>query len=366
VPAIAELECTSCKAKFSADHSGACPYDNCPLVVRYVPTPAKSKPDFRAARLNGMWRYSDFLPEIRPITLGEGFTPLLSSKEFPNMHIKNEAGNPTGSLEDRAMSMVVSMAIGRGIEEIVSASTEECARSLAAYSARAGTKAHVFVPLDAPGEFKLECEMYGAEVTMLAGDFNERRRIANEYAENHDAVLSESNNPFRIEGLKTLGFEILEQLQWQMPEAIICPAGDDATIIALEKAFEEMDAARWIESTRPKIVAVTTARDNNIDLTERRVVQEMAANHGWIQCAVTDATAMEAAGEWAAKEGISASHKGAALLAAYRQLRVNGTLGPGDKIVLVNTSSGRGHLGSSPRARQILASRNIGGIIGPY
>ncbi len=276
MPAIAHLECVRCSHRLSPDTPHAlCPHCAGNLSVRYdmdklnhtanrndIAAKAAASP----ASL-GMWRYSAVLPDVTPVTLGEGWTPLLQSKRHPQLYIKEEGTNPTGTFKARGFSLAVSMARHDGLHHLAITTAGNAAGVLAAYAAAAGIKAHVFMPDDAPFTHYLEAIAYGADVTTVNGTLADcARLIAQNVKAQHEADtsaqqlwldISALKEPFRAEGTKTIGYELVEQLGWQYPDAIIYPVPEAAGLTGIWKAFDEIEALNWLDNPgkRPKIFA---------------------------------------------------------------------------------------------------------------
>jgi len=375
-----------------------CPKDGGVLYVRYDLAALKGKVtrESLSSRAASMWRYADVLPDEKPVTLGEGCTPMLPSREYQNVFIKDEGLNPTGSFKARGMSAAVTMARAYGLEKLAAPSAGNAASALAAYAAAAGLEAHLFMPKDVPLANRIECESYGAHVTYVDGLISDCARMV---AENKDKEgwfdVSTLKEPFRAEGKKTMGYEVAEQLGWRMPQGILYPTGGGVGMLGMWKAFEEMQELGWIGSERPKMVAVQAAGCAPIVRAwdEGKPVSEFWPNASTlaaglrvpkaygdylilkilkesqgIAIAVTDDDIMDALRQWARTEGIFAAPEGAASLAAYRKLRASGFFTPSDNVVLFNTGSGLKYLDviQGQNKPEQPASRQIGGIIGPY
>jgi threonine synthase len=221
---IAYLECTKCGVHLSSElPQTVCPKDDGILYVRY--DLAFLKQHFIQASLPGrvatMWRYAEVLPNAEPVTLGEGFTPMLRSREFPNVYIKDEGLNPTGSFKARGMSAAVTMAKAYGLKKLAAPSAGNAASALAAYAAAAGIEAHIFMPKDVPLANRIECQSYGAHMTLVEGLISDCARMvgARKRAEGWFEV-STLKEPFRVEGKKTMGYEVAEQLGWKLPQGV--------------------------------------------------------------------------------------------------------------------------------------------------
>jgi threonine synthase len=400
VSRIAYLECTKCGAHLAAHKpQTVCPADGGVLYARYDLAALKQnfKPATLAARPATMWRYAEILPDAPPVSLGEGFTPLLPSREFPSTFIKDEGLNPTGSFKARGMSAAVTMAKAYGLKKLAAPSAGNAASALAAYVAAAGLEAHIFMPKDVPLANRVECESYGAKVTLVDGLISDCARIVAERKEKEEWFdVSTLKEPFRVEGKKTMGYEIAEQFDWKLPQGIIYPTGGGIGLLGMWKAFDEMETLGWIGPERPKMVAVQSAGCAPIvkawdegkptaDFWPNAttvaaglrvpkaygdyLILEILKKSNGIALSASDAEIMDALRHWARTEGIFAAPEGAASLAAYRQLRATGFFAADDKVVLFNTGSGLKYvdaIDSQKKSRKAPASRQIGGIIGPY
>src|SRR4030081_440177 len=257
---LSHLECTRCGQRLPADRpQTVCPKDGGVLYARYDLSAIRG--DLRREKLAGrtatMWRYSDVLPHASPVSLGEGFTPMLSSREYPNVFIKDEGLNPTGSFKARGLSACVTMARRYGLKKLAIPSAGNAAGALAAYAAAAGLEAHIFMPRDEASANRVECASYGAQVTLVDGLISDCARMVAERKDNEGWFdVSTLKEPYRIEGKKTMGYEVAEQLDWQLPDAIFYPAGGGVGLIGMWKAFAEMETLGWIGSKRPKMIAV--------------------------------------------------------------------------------------------------------------
>ena len=400
--AIAFLECTKCGERLSADQpQTVCPKDGGVLYVRYNLDRLKKtiSRESISGRVASMWRYSDVLPDAPPVTLGEGFTPMLRSREYPKVFIKDEGLNPTASFKARGMSAAVTMARHYGLKKLAAPSAGNAASALAAYAAAAGLEAHLFMPKDVPMANRVECQTYGAHVNLIDGLISDCGRIVTERKQAEGWFdVSTLKEPFRVEGKKTMGYEVAEQLGWTLPDGIIYPTGGGVGMLGMWKAFEEMEQLGWIARKRPKMIAVQSSGCAPIPKAwdEGKMVSEMWSNastlaaglrvpkaygdylilnilkkSGGTAIAVSDDEIMDALRHWARVEGIFAAPEGAAALAAYRKLRETGFFTESDEVVLFNTGSGLKYLDiidnyKKTPAAKLPASRAIGGIIGPY
>src|SRR6516165_230712 len=369
---ITYLECSKCGEHLSgAQPQTLCPKDGGSLYVRYDLASLKGKftPDSLRGRPATMWRYREVLPGDRPVTLGEGFTPMLPSREYPNVYVKDEGLNPTGSFKARGLCVAVTMAKAYGIRKVAVPSAGNAASALAAYAAAAGLEAHIFMPKDVPKANLVECQSYGAKVTLVDGLISDCARIVNERRQAEGWFdISTLKEPFRVEGKKTMGYEVAEQLNWQRPDAIFYPTGGGVGLIGMWKAFEEMEELGWLPGKkRPKMISVQASGCAPVAKAwnEHKPVAEMwedaqtlaaglrvpkpyadyiildiLKQSGGTAIAVSDEQIFQAVEEWASREGVFAAPEGAASLAAYKILLAQGFLKPEHKVVLFNTGSG--------------------------
>jgi threonine synthase len=399
---VTHLECTKCGQSLSADTPRTvCPKDGGVLYARY--DLAAIRKTVSPAQLQGrpstMWRYAEVLPEAEPVSLGEGFTPMLPSREYPDVFIKDEGLNPTGSFKARGLSAAVTMATHYGLKKLAIPSAGNAAGALAAYASAAGLEAHIFMPKDVPMANRIESEYYGAHVTLVDGLISDCARMVAERKEKQGWFdVSTLKEPYRVEGKKTMGYEVAEQLGWRLPQGIIYPTGGGVGLIGMWKAFEEMEQLGWIGSERPQMVSVQSAGcapivkawDEGSNASQMwpnaatkasglrvpkaygdYIILDILRKSGGVALAVTDDEIMDALRRWAQVEGIFAAPEGAAALAAYRKLRSNGFFGAEDRVVLFNTGTGLKYLdtfeGEKETAGQTLpTARHIAGIIGPY
>jgi threonine synthase len=404
MPKITFLECSKCGEKLSAEKpQNICPKDGGPLYVRYDLNAIRKRTDSRAKVASGpnsMWRYSVVLPDAEPVTLGEGMTPLLQSRAYPNLLIKDEGLNPTGSFKARGMSAAVTMARHYGLKKLAAPSAGNAGGALAAYAAAARIESYIFMPKDVPLANRLEVDASGANLTLVDGLISDCGRMVAERKDKEGWFdVSTMKEPFRVEGKKTMGYEVAEQLGWELPDAILYPTGGGVGLIGMWKAFDEMEAIGWIApGRRPKMICVQTAGcapivkafeehkntaemwpDAHTIAAGLRVPKAYAdfilldilrLSHG-TAIAVTDDELMTGMKEMAAGEGIFAAPEGAAALIAYRKLVQNGFLKDADRAVLFNTGSGYKYVDLIAKYWNIPpfalpASRSLGGIIGPF
>ena len=399
---IVAFECSRCAERVGPEGPQTlCPKCQSPLYVRYDLAALKGR--FTRESLSGraptMWRYSDVLPDADPVTLGEGFTPLLPSRKTPNVFIKEEGLNPTGAFKARGMSAAVTMARHYGLKKLAAPSAGNAASALAAYSAAAGLEAYLFMPKDVPMANRVECESYGAKVTLVDGLISDCGRMVGDRKQAEGWFdVSTLKEPFRVEGKKTMGYELAEQMGWSLPDAIIYPTGGGVGMIGMWKAFDEMEELGWIGSMRPKMISVQSSgcapivkafndgaktsemwKDAETLSAGLRVpkalgdfiVLDIVRKSEGTCVAVSDDETMTAFREWAADEGVFAAPEGAASLAAYKILRRSGFLKERDRTVLFNTGSGLKYIDVIAKyfgwdRPQLPKDRSIGGIIQPY
>ena len=404
---IAYLECTRCGEHLPADRpQNVCPKDGGVVFVRYDLASLKGKlwREDLSGRAASMWRYSEVLPDAKPVTLGEGFTPMLASHEYANVYIKDEGLNPTGSFKARGMSAAVTMARHYGLKKLAAPSAGNAGGALAAYAAAAGIEAHIFMPKDVPMANRMECDYYGAHLTLVDGLISDCGRMVAERKDKEGWFdVSTLKEPFRVEGKKTMGYEVAEQLGWKLPQGIIYPTGGGVGMIGMWKAFDEMEELGWIGSGRPKMITVQAAgcapivkaweagkNASGMWISEMWVgaatfaaglrvpkaygdyliLDILKKSHG-TAVAGTDEEIFAATRHWASVEGVFAAPEGAASLVAYGKLRASGFFSAEDTVVLFNTGSAYKYLDTieaqEKKARpEPPSARSIGGIIGPY
>ncbi len=404
---IISFECSRCGERFPPQAIPTiCPKDGGPLYVRYDLSEIRrnTSRDAITAGPKSMWRYAAVLPDAEPVTLGEGFTPMLSSRKYAGLLIKDEGLNPTGSFKARGMSAAIAMARHYGLKKLAAPSAGNAGGALAAYAAAAGLEAYVFMPKDVPIANRLEVEASGAHLTLVDGLISDCGRMVAERKEEEGWFdVSTLKEPFRVEGKKTMGYEVAEQMGWDLPDAILYPTGGGVGLIGMWKAFEEMEELGWIDKRKwPKMICVQSDGCAPIPkaLHEGKAVSEMwpdahtlaaglrvpkaygdfiildiVRKSSGTAIAVSDDEIMDGVKELASVEGIFACPEGGAALAAYKQLLQAGFLTNSDRVVLFNTGSGYKYLdvfakywGVQAFASELKlpASRNMGGIIGPY
>ena len=375
---FAHLTCTKCSARYERDRLiNVCAAEGCSgaLFPRYHPP--RLERDSVSDRPRTIWRWHEMMPVEDPdniVSLGEGGTPLLRADRLEarsglrDLWIKDEAGNPTGSFKARGLSASVSKAKELGHTRIALPTAGNAGGAAAAYAAKAGMECHVFMPEDTPPAFRIECERYGAKVTLVAGLIDDCGRIVAENAAREGwHVCSTLKEPFRVEGKKTMGYELAEDFGWTLPDAILFPTGGGTGLIGTWKAFAEMEEMGWIGDKRPKMFAVQAegcapiakAFREGKEISETwhgahtyasglRVPKPFAdylilrflRESGGQAVAVTDDQIRRACDEIGEAEGLFVAPEGGAAWAAAKNLAATGGLDPVSRIVLFNTGSG--------------------------
>lgn len=374
---IKHLECSRCHFELSAEEPRTiCPKCTGTLYVRFELAPLHGLAHRdevaragSAAAWAGMWRYRVVLPEAQPVTLGEGWTPMLRSRRYPNVFLKEEGANPTGSFKARGMAMAVTMARQYGLKKLAAPSAGNAAGALAAYAAAAGIEAHLFMPKDVPFANYLEAVVYGAKVTLVDGLISDCGRIVAERKEKEGWFdISTLKEPFRVEGKKTMGYELVEQLAWEYPDAVFYPTGGGVGLIGMWKAFAELEELGWVRpGKRPKMIAVQSSgcapvvrafeqgekvsqmwKDAATFAAGLRVPKpygdsimlEILRESGGLAIALPDEEILASLRDWAQNEGVFLCPEGATATAAYDYLLKTGYLRTEDRVVIFNTGAG--------------------------
>ena len=381
---LTELSCGLCgKSHSKSLLQTVCQNCQRPLLAAYdlkAVSASLSRKDL-AGREPSLWRYREVLPvpaEEEPVSFGEGWTPLLPAPRFgpeiglPNVWIKDESQNPTGSFKARGISVAVSMAKHYGATALAVPSAGNAAGALAAYAARTGLPAHLFMPEDTPRANVVECAATGARITLVKGLITDcAREVARRAAAEGWFDLSTLREPYRLEGKKTLGYEIAEQMSWQLPDVILYPTGGGTGLIGMWKAFHEMEQLGWISSKRPRMVAVQAAGCCPIvaafNAGERFATEHLNAStiasglrvpkaigdflildavnqSGGTSLAITDAEMLEAVRSIGAAEGLFVAPESAACCAAAGKLAKSGWIRAEETVVIFNTGSGLKYL----------------------
>ncbi|CAN5482736.1 threonine synthase [soil metagenome] len=378
---VTHLECALCGKEYEANKlQNLCVECGKPLFVRYDLNSAKKTltKDALKSREANLWRYREVLPVENAeniVCLGEGFTPLLKTDKLAatlpiklNLYIKDESTNPTQSFKARGMAAAVSMAKELGVKKTAAPSAGNAGGALAAYASRAGMEAHIFMPRDTPRANIIECEQTGAFVTLIDGLITDCGKIV---AERKDAEgwfdFSTLKEPYRVEGKKTMGYELAEQFGWTLPDIILYPTGGGTGLIGMWKAFDEMEKMGWIDSKRPRMVSVQAAgcapivkafHDGNRFADEFPDAHTVASGlrvpkaigdflildalreSNGTAIAVADAELIAAVKEIGKHEGIFCAPEGAACLPALREMISQNLVKENETVVIFNTGAG--------------------------
>lgn len=377
---LSHLQCGYCGKSHDADRiQNLCPDCHKPLLARYDLESAKESftKDKLAGRVPGLWRYHEMLPvndEKYRLSLGEGFTPLLPARrlaeelQFPNLFIKDEGLNPTTSFKARGLCLAISRAWELGVKEVSIPSAGNAAGAMSAYAALAGMKAFVFMPADVPPPFISECRALGAEVTLVDGLITDCGKQAAEGVKKFGRFdVSTLKEPYRIEGKKTMGYELAEQMNWRLPDVIIYPTGGGTGLVGMWKAFDEMERLGWIGPQRPRMVTVQSkgcapmvrAFESGREFAEYwqgartiadglrvpaavgdfLILRALRESRG-TAVAVPDEQMLEDAAHIGKTQGLFVAPEGGATLSAFKKLRRQGWIKDDETVVLFNTGSG--------------------------
>ena len=378
---VTHLECALCGIRHEANTlQNLCRECGKPLLVRYDLKKAAETLTTRSlpGRVSSLWRYREVLPVVDDaniVSLGEGWTPIFDAERIAatlpiglNLLIKDEGQNPTQSFKARGMTAAISMANELGVKKVAVPSAGNAAGAMAAYAAKAGMEAHIFMPADTPRANIIECEQTGAYVTLIDGLITDCGKIV---AERKDAEgwfdVSTLKEPYRVEGKKTMGYELAEQLNWDLPDVVIYPTGGGTGLIGMWKAFDEMEQMGWIGSKRPRMVTVqsstcapivrafeTGARfadefENASTVASGLRVPKAIGDFlildairasGGTAVAVDDTELVAAVKEIGAATGLFVAPEGAACLPALRKLIESGEINEGETVLMFNTGSG--------------------------
>ena len=380
---LTHLQCSrpTCGAVF--DHTAPrnlCPQCQGPLLARYDLTAARRTltREALATRPASMWRYEEVMPGAPPVTLGEGMTPLLRAARLgrqlglDRLYIKDEGQNPTASFKARGLSAAVTMARALGIDTIALPTAGNAGGAAAAYAAQAGLRCVIAMPADTPGVIVLECRAFGAEVHLIDGLISDCGAFIAQNAPKHGWFeVSTLKEPYRIEGKKTMGYELWEEFVGALPDVIVYPTGGGVGLIGMWKAFEELEAMNLTGSRRPRMIAaqaagcapIVRAFDRRAPASEAwenaatvaaglrvpkplgdfLILADVYASGGQA-VAVDDGELMAACRDMARLEGILAAPEGGAGLAAIQRLVARGHIARGESVVLFNTGSGYKYL----------------------
>ncbi len=382
---LADLRCYDCGRSYDTTRVQTfCPDCQAPLIVEYDLAAARGvldRDEFRQ-RHRGMWRWREVLPVFEPqnmITLGEGDTPLLhltnlgSALGLAQLYVKDESLNPTGSFKARGLAAAIAKARELGVRKVIIPTAGNAGGAMAAYAARAGLEAYIFMPKDTPEANIKESRIAGATVILIDGLISEAAGMAGEKARNEGWFdVSTFKEPYRAEGKKIMGYELAEEFDWVLPDVIIYPTGGGTGLVGMWKAFNEMEAMGWLESPKkPRMVAVqaegcapvikafqegkpfcdfwmgaqTLASGLRVpkSFADQVILDDLRASNG-NAVAVSDEAILDAQKELAFREGIFAAPEGAATLAGLRKLIEVKWVQPDEKIVLFNTGTGLKYL----------------------
>ncbi|HWZ29354.1 MAG TPA: threonine synthase [Gemmatimonadales bacterium] len=372
------LVCSRCGAVRDAEGlPGVCPIDGAPYLVKYPALPAAGAKSLLEDRRWSMWRYREWLPLAdgeQPVSLGEGGTPLLTldhlgpERGFEALLVKDEGLNPTGSFKARGLAAAVSRAVLAGATKLVVPTAGNAGVALAAYAARAGVTARVYAPASTPATIRSQIEHFGADLQLIDGHIGDCGKAARGFAAETGAVdVSTLREPYRIEGKKTLGLELAEQLGWTLPDVIVYPTGGGTGLIGMWKAFGELREAGWVRGGLPRMFTVQAtgcapvvqAFETGADhctpwpdpqtvaaglrvpgpLGDRLMLKALRESGGGA-VSVTDEILTRAADDLQRREGIDAAPEGGAALAAAVELLRRGAIRASDRVVLFNTGAG--------------------------
>ena len=379
---LAGLECTFCGAKYAAEELiNVCKENTCGKVLFPIYDLQLIRKEIRretfANRPPNMWRYRELMPVIEEsniVSLGEGFTPLFRASNLgnklglENLFIKDESVNPTGSFKARGLSSAISKAKELGVNRITIPSAGNAGGATAAYGAVAQIETYVFMPKDSPSANKIETIAYGAKVELVDGFITDAGKFSQELVHSKGAFdISTLKEPYRVEGKKTMGFEIAEQLGWTLPEFIIYPTGGGTGIVGIWKAFKELKELGWIEEPLPKMICVqskgcspivdaflrgeefaapfenpeTIASGMRVPsaIGDYLVIRSIRQSGG-TGITVSDDEMILGVKDLAKNEGVFSAPEGGATLAGLLKLIDAGVIGKKDKVILLITGSG--------------------------
>jgi threonine synthase len=379
------LHCSECGDKFNPDEIQTyCKNCNAPLLAHYDLNKMQVEVQRSqiAGRPKGMWRWHEMLPvrdEHNQVSLGEGDTPLLKINRIgkllslENLYLKDESFNPTATFKARGLAAALSRAKELGVIKVIIPTAGNAGGALAAYAARAGQQALVYMPEDTPAANIKECQLMGAEVRLVAGVISDAAQVASRIAQMEGWFdVSTFKEPYRVEGKKVMGLELAQEFGWKLPGVIIYPAGGGTGLVGMWKAFQELERLHWLEDgLKPRMVVVqstgcapvvkaylegkescefwtgaqTIASGLRVpkSFADRLILRTLRESHGHA-IAVSDEEILAAQKSLAIKEGVFAAPEGAATLAALEHLVKEKWVAPEESIVLFNTGSGLKYL----------------------
>lgn len=363
------LECSKTAKVYPADRLQTFSNAGKPLLARYD-FPGDLNPDILIGRPLNMWRYAEFLPVHKPenrITLGEGMTPILHCKRDSGLAIKDESINPTGSFKARGLAMAVARAKELGVKACVIPTAGNAGGAMSAYCALAGLEAHVYMPLKTPEVFKQECRFLGANLHIIDGTISDCAKAIAAQTEQEWFDVSTLKEPYRIEGKKTMGYEIAEQYAWDLPEVIIYPTGGGTGLIGIWKAFGELRKLGWLKGPNPRMVVVQTEGccpivdawqkgestaasypnpaetiANGLRVPKAfgdEIILDILRQSEGCGVTVSEAEMMQGIKDAAQQEGILLAPEGAAVWRAWEKLSATGWIAAGQRTLLINTGS---------------------------
>lgn len=370
------LQCHLCGKSYDKNAIQTyCLDDHQPLEAKYLLNGSWSKESLKDRPAN-MWRYHEILPVKQKeniVSLGEGFTPLIdltnlkSTYHQAGLFLKDESGNPSGSFKARGISVAVSRAKELGIKEICIPTAGNAGSALSAYCAKAGINAHVFMPEATPKVFQLDCEIMGAKVTKVKGNIADAAALMRAKNDGSWFDVTTLKEPFRLEGKKTMGYEIAEQLNWKLPDVIVYPTGGGTGLIGIWKAFKEMKALGWIDNIPTRMVAIqgagcdpviqafqkgmenaTTYENPKVTIAnglrvpkafgDRMILKTIYESNG-TALSVSDEEIKFGMSEFARQEGLFLAPEGSAVWMGYKKLSADNWIKKGETVVLLNTGS---------------------------
>ena len=378
---VTHLECAACHKNYEANRlHNLCVECGKPLLVRYDLLAAAQTltQDSLKNRAPNLWRYAEVLPVENAgniVSFGEGFTPLLKAERLAqtlpvklNLYIKDESQNPTQSFKARGMTAAVSMAKELGVQKVAAPSAGNAAGALAAYASRAGMDTFIFMPSDTPRANIVECEQTGAVVTLVDGLITDCGKIVADRKDQEGWFdVSTLKEPYRVEGKKTMGYELAEQFDWNLPDVILYPTGGGTGLIGMWKAFDEMEQMGWIDEKRPRMVSVQSVgcapivkafHEGEAFAAEFLNAQTVASGlrvpkaigdflildalhkSNGTGVAVTDEELIAAVKEIGAAEGVFCAPEGAACLPALRKMIEQNLVKENERVVIFNTGAG--------------------------
>lgn len=376
---IDHLACPKCKQQYPHNKFiQTCPACGAPLLVKYdlAAVGKKLRKSDLAGRVHNLWRYRELLPvadEANIVSLGEVITPLVPLKKLEvetgvAYYLKDEGMNPGGTFKSRGAAVGVTRAKELGVKELAMPTNGNAGAAWAIYCAKAGIAAHIVMPVSAPLITRNECAIAGARLSLVDGLISDAGKIVGRAVQQNGWMdASTLKEPYRIEGKKTMGLEIAEQLQWELPDVILYPTGGGVGLIGIYKALNELKELGWISGKLPRLVAVQStgcapiveawraqkresvfwehAQTVAFGITVPKalgdfLVLEALYNTNGCAVAVDDETILANQARLAETEGLFICPEGAATLAAAEQLRADGWIKPGERVVLLNTGSG--------------------------